>query len=58
MKKAPATMNVAPVSESDRANAKENAAISDGFMMGKVTVLEAVNGGAPSVLEARSYSIL
>jgi len=58
MKTAPATMNVAPVSESDRANAKENAAINDGFVMGKVTVLEAVKGGAPSVLDARSYSIL
>ena len=58
MKTAPATMNVAPVSESERANAKEKAAIRDGFVIGKVTVLEAVKGGAPSVLEARSYSIL
>ena len=51
-------MKVAPVSESDLANARENAAIKDGLMMGKVTVLEAVNGGAPKVLDARSYSIL
>ena len=51
-------MKVAPVSESDLAKARENAAIKDGFMIGKVTVLEAVKGGAPSVLEARSYSIL
>ena len=54
--KAPATMKVAPVSESERAKARENAASREGLMMGKVTVLEAVNGGAPSVLDARSYS--
>ena len=51
-------MKVAPVSESDRANASAKAAINEGFIMGKVTVLAAVNGGAPSVLEACSYSIL
>jgi len=56
--KAPATMNVAPVSESDRAKASKNAAIKEGFIIGKVTVLEAVKGGAPRVLDARSYSIL
>jgi hypothetical protein len=57
-KKAPATIKVAPVSERDLANASENAAINEGLIMGNVTVLEAVNGGAPRVLEARSYSIL
>ena len=57
-RKVPATMKVAPVSERDLANASENAAINEGFIMGKVTVLEAVNGGAPRVLDARSYSIL
>jgi hypothetical protein len=51
-------MKVAPVSESDRANASKNAAIKDGFMIGKVTVLDAVKGGAPRVRDARSYSIL
>ena len=56
--KAPATINVAPVSERDRAKASENAAIKEGFMIGKVTVLAAVNGGAPRVRDARSYSIL
>jgi len=55
---APATMKVAPVSESDLANASEKAAIKDGFIIGKVTVLDAVNGGAPSVLDALSYSTL
>ncbi len=42
IKTAPATIKVAPVSERDLANARENAAINDGFMMGKVTVREAV----------------
>ena len=54
----PATMKVAPVSESDLAKARENAAINEGLMIGKVTVLEAVSGGAPRVRDARSYSIL
>ena len=45
-----ATMKVAPVSESDLAKASVNAAINEGFMIGKVTVLEAVNGGAPRFL--------
>jgi hypothetical protein len=57
-KKSPATMKVAPVSERERANANENAAINEGLMIGKVTVLEAVNGGAPRVRDACSYSIL
>ncbi len=56
--KIPATMNVAPVSDSDLENARMKAAISDGFMIGKVTVFAAVNGGAPSVLDAFSYSLL
>ena len=51
-------MNVAPVSESDLAKASVKAAIKEGFIIGKVTVLEAVKGGAPSVRDARSYSIL
>jgi len=51
-------MKVAPVSESERAKAKEYAAIRDGLMIGKVTVLAAVKGAAPNVLDARSYSIL
>ena len=45
-------MNVAPVSDIDLANARMKAAINDGLMMGNVTVLDAVNGGAPRVLEA------
>lgn len=51
-------MNVAPVSEIDREKASMKAAISEGFMIGKVTVLDAVNGGAPKVLDAFSYSFL
>jgi hypothetical protein len=34
-------MKVAPVSERERAKAKENAAIREGFMIGKVTVAKA-----------------
>jgi len=56
--KNPATMNVAPVSDIDLANARMKLAISDGFMMEKVTVLDAVNGGAPRVRAAFSYSLL
>jgi len=54
----PATIKVAPVSDSDLANARMNAAISEGFIIGKVTVLDAVNGGAPSVRDAFSNSLL
>ncbi len=56
--KAPATMNVAPVSERDRAKERTNAAIIEGFIIGDVTVRNATKGTAPKVLEARSYSIL
>ncbi len=56
--KAPATMNVAPVSESDLANERMNAAISEGLSIGDVTVRNAMNGTAPSVLDACSYSFL
>ena len=56
--KSPATIIVAPVSESDLENASMNAAIKEGFRIGNVIVLDAVNGGAPRVLDACSYSIL
>ena len=56
--KAPATINVAPVSERDLANARMKAAISEGFSIGDVTVRNATKGTAPNVLEARSNSIL
>ena len=56
-KKNPATIKVAPVSEIDLENASMKAAINDGFMIGNVTVLDAVSGGAPRVLDAFSYSL-
>ena len=56
--KAPATTKVAPVSETDLEKASMNAATNDGFMIGNVTVLDAVKGGAPSVLGAFSNSRL
>ncbi len=54
LSKAPATITVAPVSESDLAKAKVKAAIRLDFRMGNVTVLSAVTGAAPRVLAASS----
>ncbi len=56
--KAPATIRVAPVSETDRANASMKEVIKAVFSMGSVTVLSAVSGAAPNVLAASSYSRL
>src|SRR3990170_8119165 len=56
--KAPATMKVAPVSDKDLANERTNAAISEGLMIGDVTVRKATKGTAPNVLDALSNSIL
>ena len=56
--KAPATSSVAPVSDNDLENASMKAAINEGLMIGNVTVLAEVKGGAPRVLEAFSYSLL
>ncbi len=54
----PTMTKVAPVSEIDLEKARMKPAMSEGLMVGKVTVLDAVNGGAPSVLEAFSSSFL
>ncbi len=56
--KTPATTIVAPVSLIDLAKAKMKAEIIAGLKTGKVTVRIAVNGAAPRVLEALSYSTL
>jgi hypothetical protein len=54
----PATMKVAPVSDKDLANERTKAAISEGLIIGDVTVRKATNGTAPKVLEALSNSWL
>ena len=55
--KIPATIKVAPVSEIDLAKARMKDATRLGFKIERVTVLSAVKGGAPKVLDASSYTI-